>query len=114
MAKTGKKIGRFLSSVRKSEFWRGVTKVTHEMRDLPTTLMREAEIEDLHKELEQNVNQIGGIAKEFQQNPLKEFNAEIQTSLDSSLTAKDKPNSIKNKPSLKNQADLSSPEGGNA
>ena len=51
LAATGKKIGRMLSTVRKSEFWRGVTQVTREVRDLPTTLMREAELEDAKKNL---------------------------------------------------------------
>ena len=81
MAKTGKKLGRFLSTVRKSEFWSGVTNVTREMRDLPTTLMREAELEDVQKELQQDVNELKGISKEFEHDQLKEIKEEMQASI---------------------------------
>ncbi len=88
MAKTGKKLGRFLASVRKSEFWSGVTKVTREMRDLPNTLMREAELEDVVKDLEKDARDLKGISKEFQQGEVKEIKEEIQASID--LTAENK------------------------
>ena len=81
MAKTGRTIGRFISTVRKSEFWSGVTKVTREMRDLPNTLMREAELEDVAKELKQDVREVKSISKEFNQEQFKEIKEEIQTSI---------------------------------
>ena len=77
MAKTGRKVGRFLSAVRRSEFWNGVTKVTREMRDLPTNLMREAELEDVDKELR-------SISREFRFDSLKELDQETQ--LDNELS----------------------------
>lgn len=65
LAATGKKLGRFLSTVKKSEFWGGVSKISKEMRSLPTTLMREAELEDFQKEMKQDMNSIGNLSKEF-------------------------------------------------
>jgi sec-independent protein translocase protein TatB len=78
MAKTGRKLGRFLSTVRKSEFWSGVTRVTREMRDLPTKIMREAELEDIQKDLQQDVKELRGISKEFENDQLKGIKEEIQ------------------------------------
>lgn len=66
LAATGKKIGRFLSTVKKSEFWKGVSQITKEVRTLPTTLMREAELEDFKKEMEQDANSIKNLSKEFE------------------------------------------------
>jgi Sec-independent protein translocase protein TatA len=81
LAATGRKIGRGLSTIRKSEFWRGVTQVTREVRDLPTTLMREAELEDAKKELEQDLDNVRGIAKEFKQDHMEELKKEIESSM---------------------------------
>lgn len=81
LAATGKKVGRFLSTVRKSEFWRGVTQVTKEMRDLPTTLMREAELEDAKKEIEKDLKDVRQISREFGQGNLREIEQDLQTNL---------------------------------
>jgi Sec-independent protein translocase protein TatA len=81
LAATGKKVGRFLSTVRKSEFWRGVTQVTKEMRDLPTTLMREAELEDAKKEIEKDFKDVRQISREFGQGELREIEQDLQTNL---------------------------------
>lgn len=71
LAATGKKIGRFLSTVRKSDFWRGVNEVSKEIRSLPTTLMREAELEDAKKEIERDFNRVKHMPQEFKMNELK-------------------------------------------
>ena len=81
MAATGKKIGRFLSTMRKSEFWRGVTQVTKEMRDLPTTLMREAEFEETKKELEKDFKDIKQISQEFGLGELREVKQELESGI---------------------------------
>ena len=91
MAKTGKKIGRFLSTVRKSEFWHGITRVTREMRDLPSTLMREAELEEVKKELEKDAQELTGISKEFERDELKEIKAEMQVTIDLTPESPDSP-----------------------
>ena len=82
LAATGKKIGRFLSTVRKSEFWRGVTQVSREVRDLPTLLMREAELEDAKRELEEELRDVRGMAQEFQQAELVELEEEIDATVE--------------------------------
>lgn len=71
LAATGKKIGRFLSSMRKSDFWKGVNEVSKEIRTLPTTLMREAELEDAKKEIESEFNQVKHIPQEFKMSEFK-------------------------------------------
>ena len=71
LAATGKKIGRFLSTFRKSEFWKGVNEVSKEIRTLPTTLMREAELEDAKKEIEKDFNQVKHIPQEFKMSEFK-------------------------------------------
>lgn len=71
LAATGKKIGRFLSTVRKSEFWHGVNEVSKEIRSLPTTLMREAELEDAKREIENDFNQIKHVPQEFKMSEFK-------------------------------------------
>jgi Sec-independent protein translocase protein TatA len=91
MAKTGKKLGRFLSTIRKSEFWHGITRVTREMRDLPSALMREAELEDLKKELEKDAKDLKGISKEFERDGLKEIKAEMQATIDLTPEGLDSP-----------------------
>ena len=71
LAATGKKIGRFLSTVRKSEFWKGVNEVSKEIRTLPTTLMREAELEDAKKEIEKEFQQVKHVPQEFKMSEFK-------------------------------------------
>lgn len=82
LAATGKKVGRFLATLRKSEFWRGVTQVTKEVRTLPTTLMREAELEDAKRELENDLREIKSLSKEFSDGELKEVRREIKREAD--------------------------------
>ena len=55
MEKTGRTIGRFLRDMTKSEGWRAFRDTSRELRNLPNRLMREANIEDIQK----NVNKIG-------------------------------------------------------
>ena len=67
--------------MRKSEFWRGVTQVTKEMRDLPTTLMREAELEDAKKEIEKDLQDVRSISREFKQGELREIKVDLEESV---------------------------------
>ena len=89
MAKTGKKFGRFLTTVRKSELWSGVNRVSQTIRDLPTTLIREAELEDVKKEFELNTKELKSISKEFQPVRINEIKAEIQSSMELKPDKKD-------------------------
>jgi Sec-independent protein translocase protein TatA len=79
IAATGKKLGRFFSTVRKSEFWRGVTQVSKEVRSLPTTLMREAELEDIRAEMQNDLKEVRTIAREFDQGELREIGQELKS-----------------------------------
>jgi Sec-independent protein translocase protein TatA len=59
MVKAGRTLGRFLRKVVTSPEWRTVQKASRELRYLPNRLMREANLEDLQKDLS-DINQIGG------------------------------------------------------
>lgn len=60
MEKTGRTIGRFLRDMTKSESWRAFRDTSRELRNLPNRLMREANIEDLEKD-------VGKIGKEIEE-----------------------------------------------
>lgn len=55
MEKAGRAIGRFLRDMTRSEGWRAFRDTSRELRNLPNRLMREANLEDLQKD----VNKIG-------------------------------------------------------
>ena len=59
MVKAGRTLGRFLRKVVTSPEWRTVQKASRELRYLPNRLMREANMEDLSKDLA-DINKIGG------------------------------------------------------
>jgi len=60
MEKTGRTIGRFLRDLTRSESWRAFRDTSREIRNLPNRLMREANIEDLEKD-------VGKIGKEIEE-----------------------------------------------
>jgi len=60
MEKTGRTIGRFLRDMTKSEGWRAFRDTSREIRNLPNRLMREANIEDLQKD-------VGKIGKDIEE-----------------------------------------------
>ncbi|HSB66127.1 MAG TPA: twin-arginine translocase TatA/TatE family subunit [Anaerolineales bacterium] len=62
MVKAGRTLGRFLRKVVSSSEWRTVQKASRELRYLPNRLMREANMEDLSKDLA-DINKIGGQLK---------------------------------------------------
>ena len=60
MEKTGRTIGRFLRNMTHSDGWRAFRDTSREIRNLPTRLMREANFEDLQKD-------IGKIGKDIEE-----------------------------------------------
>ena len=58
MQKTGRTIGRWLRNMTTSEGWRAFRDTSREIRNLPNRLMREANLEDLEKD-------VGKIGKEI-------------------------------------------------
>lgn len=58
MQKTGRTIGRWLRNMTTSDGWRAFRDTSREIRNLPTRLMREANLEDLEKD-------VGKIGKEI-------------------------------------------------
>lgn len=58
MKKTGRNIGRFLRDLTSSEGWRAFRDTSRELRNLPNRLIREANIEELQKD-------VGRIGKEI-------------------------------------------------
>lgn len=59
MVKAGRTLGRFLRKIVTSPEWQTVQKASRELRYLPNRLMREANLEDLSKDLS-DINKIGG------------------------------------------------------
>ncbi len=59
MVKAGRTLGRFLRKIVTSPEWRTVQKASQELKYLPNRLMREAQLEDLSKDLT-DINKIGG------------------------------------------------------
>jgi sec-independent protein translocase protein TatB len=49
MQKAGKTVGRWLNRAMKSDGWRAFQRASREIRNLPTNLMREANLEELQK-----------------------------------------------------------------
>lgn len=60
LEKTGRTIGRFLRDMTHSEGWRAFRDTSREIRNLPNRLMREANLEDLQKD-------VGKIGKEVEE-----------------------------------------------
>ncbi len=58
MVKAGRTLGRFLRKIVTSPEWRTVQKASQELKYLPNRLMREAQLEDLSKDLT-DINKIG-------------------------------------------------------
>lgn len=51
MIKTGRTIGRFLNKLVRSSTWKTIQRTTQELRQLPTYLMREANLEEAVQDL---------------------------------------------------------------
>lgn len=60
MEKTGRTIGRFLRDLTRSEGWRAFRDTSREIRNLPNRLMREANLEDIQKD-------VGKIGKDIEE-----------------------------------------------
>lgn len=63
MVKTSRTLGAWLNKFVRSDTYKVIQKTGAEIRDLPNTLMREANLEEARSEMErwkQDVNQIGG------------------------------------------------------
>lgn len=57
------KVGRFLRNVMRSQWWGEINEITRAMRNLPTTLVRMAELEDAQAELQRTMHEIDQSAR---------------------------------------------------
>lgn len=89
LVSTGKKLGRFLSSARKSELWSGVTRVNRTIKDLPSTLIREAELEDVKAEIQHSGKDLKDVTQELRINELNKIAAQKKANLELVLQDKD-------------------------
>ncbi len=55
---TALEIGRFLGKLLRSKWWKEISEITEALRDLPTTLIRMAELEDMQSELRETLSDI--------------------------------------------------------
>lgn len=67
MQKTGRTIGRWLRNMTTSDGWRAFRDTSREIRNLPNRLMREANIEDLEKDIGQIGKDVSKIGKEIEE-----------------------------------------------
>ena len=70
MVKTGRTIGRFLRRVVTSVWWNDLRRASRELRQLPYTLMREANLEDAAKDLNE-IKAMGNLINPGAQNQKK-------------------------------------------
>jgi hypothetical protein len=59
MQKTGRTVGRWLNQLIRSDGWKALQRASREIRNLPTNLMREAnmeELQDLSKDIRQSID----------------------------------------------------------
>ena len=68
MAKAGRTVGKFLRDMVKSDYYKAFTASSREIRNLPTRLMREANLEDEIKELDRTLR---GAANDLNPNIIK-------------------------------------------
>jgi sec-independent protein translocase protein TatB len=68
MAKAGRTVGKFLRDVVKSDYYKAFRASSQEIRNLPTRLMREANLEDEIKELDRTLR---GAASDLTTNTIR-------------------------------------------
>jgi sec-independent protein translocase protein TatB len=74
MVKTGKTIGEIVRKISRSDEWKGLNKISREIRTLPNRLAREAELDHLKEEIDLN-KQISPIANEIKDSATVELDA---------------------------------------
>ena len=98
MANLGRTLGRFMRKVVMSPEWRALLAIGSEVKEMPTKLMREAQFEDLNKEIQAEL-----------QGPLKDIDQSIKaTSSDLTQSAQQASSNLK-QASLLNGAQPSKP-----
>ena len=72
MQKAGKSLGRGLNKLVKSDLWREIRQTSDKVRNLPTELMRDAELENIRKSLQSPVDEIRKTAASisYPENPM--------------------------------------------
>ncbi|MGD8458087.1 MAG: hypothetical protein PVF83_17045 [Anaerolineales bacterium] len=89
MVNTGKTIGEIFRKVSKSDEWKGLNKITREIRTLPNRLAREAELENLKEEIDLK-KQIMPIAGEIKENTTLEIDTNPKTKKDTDHSQQEK------------------------
>jgi Sec-independent protein translocase protein TatA len=74
MVKTSRTIGEIFRKIARSDEWKGLNKISREIRTLPNRLAREAELENLKKEIDLD-KQISPIADEIKGSATVELEA---------------------------------------
>ena len=67
MEKTARTIGRWLRNLTTSDGWRAFRDTSREIRNLPNRLMREANLEDLEKDMNKIGKDVDKVGKEIQE-----------------------------------------------
>ncbi|NDJ51677.1 MAG: hypothetical protein GYB68_01175 [Chloroflexi bacterium] len=71
------KVGRFMRTVIRSDLWGDFTQVAQSVRDLPTTLVRMAELEETQAELQQTLSELDEETRTFR-GEVRQTNADLK------------------------------------
>jgi sec-independent protein translocase protein TatB len=67
LVKTTKTLGQGLNKLVKSDLWRDIRQTSEKVKNLPTELMREAELEEIQKSLQEPLNGLSDLQKTLQE-----------------------------------------------
>lgn len=67
LVKTTKTLGQGLNKLVKSDLWRDIRQTSERVKNLPTELMRDAEMEEIQKSLQQPLNGLSDLQKTLQE-----------------------------------------------
>jgi Sec-independent protein translocase protein TatA len=81
LIKAGRKLGRLINTLRRSDAWNSVNRAKKTLSDLPGTLMREAELEDIKKEFDLDSSELKNITKELRTGRLYQITAETEAGM---------------------------------
>lgn len=78
MVKTGKTLGQVFRNIFLSDTWKGLNRISREIRTFPTKLTREAELENLDKEFDLK-RQIAPLSQELKEYTSLDINSDPKT-----------------------------------
>lgn len=101
MVKAGRTIGRFLNNMVKSPTWKTLQKATQEIKQIPTNLMKEANLEEVIKDIPSPQQLIDDTGVNDINNTIKSTNEDLSAWLKEPITPDSRERDEDNKSTLK-------------